>query len=329
MDRTIDVVTLGHAIVDVLAPSEDELVAGFGLGKGTMTLVDDDQSEKIYASLGPATEESGGSAANTAACLASLGAGARFLGKVRDDQLGQIFTHDIRAIGVRFDVPPGDSGPGTGRCMIMVTPDAEKTMCTNLGIGAHLLVSDLDEEAIAAAQVLYIEGYMYGDRPTNPAVERAIEVARAADTLVSLSLSDPYWVDLHRGELDTLLDRVDLLFANEQEACGMAQVDDCDRALAVLASRCPTVAVTRGAAGSTVRSGTSVVTVPAVPVASVVDTTGAGDSYAGGYLFGVLRDLGPEHSARLGALAAAEVVSHMGARPLEGLEGVATEAGLL
>lgn len=329
MDRTIDVVTLGHAIVDVLAPSEDELVAGFGLEKGTMTLVDEDESEKIYASLGPATEESGGSAANTAACLASLGGRAMFLGKVRDDQLGEIFTHDIRSIGVRFDVPPGDSGPTTGRCMIMVTPDAEKTMCTNLGIGAHLLVSDLDEEAIAAAQVLYIEGYMYGDRPTNPAVERAISVARSAGTLVSLSLSDPYWVDLHRASLDTLLDGVDLLFANEQEACGMTQVEDCERALEVLSGRCPTVAVTRGPAGSTVRRGSEVVSVPAVPVANVVDTTGAGDSYAGGYLLGVTRELGLEHCARLGALAAAEVVSHMGARPLEGLHGVAVKAGLL
>ena len=319
MDRTPEVVALGHAIVDVLAPSEDELVAGFGLEKGTMTLVDDLQAEKIYASLGPATEVSGGSAANTAACLASLGAPVEFIGKVRDDSLGQVFTHDIRAAGVRYQLAPGLEGPGTGRCLIMVTPDAEKTMCTNLGIGALLGPDEVDVTAIAAARVVYLEGYLYGDRPTDAAVERAVAAARQADTLVALSLSDPVWVELHGKELDVVLDGVDILFANEQEACGMVGETDPLAAVAALARRCATVAVTRGALGSLVASGGEVISVPAAPVAHVVDTTGAGDSYAAGFLYGIINDLGPEHSARLGAAAAAEIVSHLGARPQQSL----------
>jgi fructokinase len=319
MDRNPEVVTLGHAIVDVLAPSADELVAGLGLEKGTMTLVDDRQAEKIYAALGPTTEASGGSAANTAACLASLGAAVSFVGKVRDDDLGRVFSHDIRAAGVSYQLVPSPDGPATGCCFVMVTPDAEKTMCTSLGIGALLTPDDVDEEAIASARVVYLEGYLYGGLPTDAAVERAISVAEVAGTQVAFSLSDPFWVELHRAHLDSLLDRVDVLFANEQEACGMAGTGDLDAALPVLARRCPTVAVTRGAHGSVVAASGDVVSVPAVPVPQVVDTTGAGDSFAAGYLYGLIRGLSPERSARLGALAAAEVVSHLGARPQRSL----------
>jgi sugar/nucleoside kinase (ribokinase family) len=332
MDQTPEVVTVGHAIVDVLAPSPDELVASFGLEKGSMTLVDETEAEKIYAALGPATEASGGSAANTAACLASLGASVAFVGKVRDDSLGRVFVHDIRAAGVRFDVTPVPGlpiavGPATGRCLIMVTPDAEKTMCTNLGVGALLGADDVDIEAIAAAQVVYLEGYLYAP-PTDAAVQRAIAAARDAGTAVAFSLSDPFWVDLHRDSLDRLLDRVDLLFANEQEACAMAGVDDVQAAVEALARRCATVAVTRGALGSVVASGGQVVSVPAAAVTRVVDTTGAGDSYAAGFLYGVVGQRGLEASARLGALAAAEVVSHLGGRPLESLAQLADAAGL-
>jgi fructokinase len=319
MDANPEVVTVGHAIVDVLAPSEDELVASFGLEKGTMTLIDDARAEKIYASLGPATEVSGGSAANTAACLASLGGSAAFIGKVRDDTLGHFFSHDIRAAGVQYEMAPSPEGPGTGSCLIMVTPDAEKTMCTHLGIGALLAPEELDAGAIASARVVYVEGYLYGDRPTNPAVERAIAVARQAGTAVALSLSDPYWVELHGAELESLLDRVDLLFANEHEACGITGEADLDAALAALARRCGTVAVTRGEHGSVVAQGGEIVSVPAAPTSRVVDTTGAGDSYAAGFLFGFTRGLGSEHSARLGGLAAAEIVSHLGARPQQSL----------
>jgi sugar/nucleoside kinase (ribokinase family) len=315
MQPSIELVTLGHAIVDVLAPSPDELVHELGLTKGTMTLVDDLQAESIYARLGPATEVSGGSAANTAAALASLGAAVSFVGKVADDELGRVFIHDIRAAGVTFSVPPQAGGPGTGRSLIMVTPDAEKTMCTNLGVGAQLQPDDLDEHDIAEARILYIEGYLYGDRETDGAVERAVSVARQSGTLVSLSLSDPSWVETHHAAMDRLLDSVDILFANEEEACGMAGAGDIEAALVALGRRCPTVAVTRGAGGSLVWRHGAVTAVPAAEVERVVDTTGAGDSYAAGFLYGVVRDLGTRPSARLGAMVAGEVVSHFGARP--------------
>jgi sugar/nucleoside kinase (ribokinase family) len=328
MNPPPEVVAVGHAIVDVLAPSEDSLVAGFGLQKGTMTLIDDADAERIYAALGPATEASGGSAANTAACLASLGASVEFTGKVRNDGLGEVFTHDIRAAGVRFEVAPSDSGPGTGRCLVMVTPDAEKTMCTNLGAGAQLSPDDLDERAIAAAKVVYLEGYLCGKPETDPAVDRAVAVAREQGTLVALSGSDPAWVELMRTRLDALLDRVDIFFANEAEACGLTGTATVESALSVLSRRCPTVAVTLGAKGSIVARGADVVSVPAAPVTHVVDTTGAGDSYAAGFLYGVVRNSGPERSARLGALAAAEIVSHLGARPLSRLADLAATAGV-
>jgi sugar/nucleoside kinase (ribokinase family) len=241
------------------------------------------------------------------------------MGKVRDDTLGRFFTHDIAAAGVEYRIAPHSEGPSTGCCFIMVTPDAEKTMCTNLGIGALLAPDEVDAAAIAAAQILYVEGYMYGDRPTNPTVERAIALARETGTEVALSLSDPYWVELHGDELASLLDHVDLLFANEQEACGIVGDPDLDRALASLARRCSTVAVTRGEHGSVVACGSQVVSVPAAPVDRVVDTTGAGDSYAAGFLYGFINGLGPRRSALLGGLAAAEVVGHLGARPQQSL----------
>jgi sugar/nucleoside kinase (ribokinase family) len=211
----------------------------------------------------------------------------------------------------------------------MVTPDAEKTMCTNLGIGGLLGTDDVDAAAIRSSQVVYFEGYLCGKAETAGAVERAIEVARTAGTRVALSGSDPAWVDLHHQELSDLLDRVDILFVNEQEAIGLARADRLEAAVGMLADRCPTVAVTRGAAGSVVAAAGKLLEVPARPVPSVVDTTGAGDSFAAGYLLGVVRGMEPERSAELGALAAAEVVSHIGARPLVSLASLARTAGLL
>jgi sugar/nucleoside kinase (ribokinase family) len=329
--RSEQIVTIGHAIVDVLAPSPDELVHRFGLQKGTMTLIDDGQATEIYAALGPATEVSGGSAANTAAVVASLGAPVEFIGKIRDDALGEVFGHDIRAAGVTFGMPPAKEGPGTGRCLIMVTPDAEKTMCTSLGVGAKLMPDDLDLHVIAAAEITYIEGYLYGLRDTDAAVEKAIEVARSSGTKVALSLADPAWVELHREHFDRILDSVDLLFSNELEACEMAGVGQgqVDKAIAALAKRCPTVAVTLGPNGSLVSSGGTVVTAPAVPVERVVDTTGAGDSYAGGFLYGYLAGYDARHCAELGALAASEIVSHLGARPQQPLAELARRSQLI
>lgn len=318
MDTAPQVVALGHPIVDVLAPSPDDLVAGLGLEKGTMTLVDDEQSEKIYASLGPATEASGGSAANTAACLASLGADVEFIGKVRDDPLGDVFVHDIRATGVRYGIEPATEGPGTGRSLILVTPDAEKTMCTNLGVGAFLATSDVDAaaERIAGARVIYLEGYLCGKDESASAIERAVAVAQEARTLVAFSGSDPAWVALHLDELSALSEQVDIIFANEEEALRLTRSSDLDAALDRLAAGGQTVAVTLGADGSVVTRGGERTRVPAAPVAAVVDTTGAGDSYAAGFLYGLVNDLPLERCAQIGALAAAEVVSHIGARPL-------------
>ena len=332
MPRTpAPVVTVGHAIVDVLAPSPDELVAGFGLEKGTMTLVDAELAARIYAELGPATEVSGGSAANTAAVIASLGSPVEFIGKIRDDQLGEVFTHDMRAAGVTFEVPPAKEGPGTGRSLIMVTPDAEKTMCTSLGAGANLLPEDVDSDAVARAEVAYLEGYLYGLRATDSTVERIIDLAHKSGTRVALSLADPAWVEMQREHFDRILDSVDLLFANELEACLMAGVDagGVQEALAVLAKRCETVAITLGARGSMVMTNGDAVTVPAVPVDHVIDTTGAGDSYAGGYLFGYVTGETPTRCAELGALAASEIVAHLGARPQQALIELARGNGLL
>ena len=316
MQPAVGVVTMGHAIVDVLAPVEDALVAGFGLAKGTMTLVGPDRAEQIYAALGQTTTASGGSAANTAAGLASLGERAAFVGKVRDDALGDAFSRDIRAAGVDFTVPAGTDGPATGRCLVMVTPDAEKTMCTSLGIGDLLGPTDIDLGLVGSARVLYLEGYLCGQEHTDAAVGLAVGAAREAGTLVALSLSDPLWVELHGKDIAPLLERVDLLFANESEARCMARTDTVESAVEELAERCPLVVVTRGAAGSVVATGGDRFVVPAAEVRRVVDTTGAGDLFAAGYLYGAVRGWEPARSARLGAAVAAEVVSHMGARPL-------------
>jgi sugar/nucleoside kinase (ribokinase family) len=331
MNENASVVALGHAIVDVLARSNDAEVAALGLDKGTMALVDGDRAESLYASITPAAHASGGSAANTAACLASLGARVRFVGKVAGDKMGEVFAEDIRAAGVEYDTRPGSpDGPATGRCLVLVTPDAEKTMCTDLGAGATIDPEDLHLEAIAAARVLYMEGYLVGPPDTTATVEHAVEAARRSGTLVALSASDPGWVELQRDALVGLLDRVDILFANEPEAKGLAGQDDLDRAVDTLVGQVPTVAVTLGARGCVVagRDG-SKVHVPAAAVKEVVDSTGAGDSFAAGFLYGVVNGLGPEASARLGALAAAEIGTHLGARPLARLSDLAASAGLL
>ena len=328
MDPRSDVVTVGHAIVDVLAPTGDAVVAGFGLAKGTMTLVDDETAQRIYGALGPSTPVSGGSAANTAVGLASLGASASFVGKVRDDDLGAAFARDIRGAGVDFDVPAALDGPGTGRCMIMVTPDAEKTMCTSLGIGDLLAPADIEVALIEAARIVYIEGYLCGLEHTDGTVELTLEAAGRAGTAVSLSLSDPLWVELHGAEMADLLERVQVLFANEQEACLLTGTDDVTSALKTLSTRCETVVITRGAAGSVASAAGVYVEVPAEPVRQVVDTTGAGDLYAAGYLYALLRGAPPETAARLGGLASAEVIGHLGARPRIPLRTLAGRVGL-
>ncbi len=348
------VVTVGHAIVDVLAHTDDAVVERLGLAKGTMTLVDDRRSESIYQAVAPVAAVSGGSAANTAVGLRSLGGAAAFVGKVRDDELGDVFVRDIRAAGVTFDVPQARGGPGTGRCVIMVTPDAEKTMCTSLGVGDLLEVADVDAALVAAAEIVYLEGYLCGLEHTDAAVAATIDAAESGGTTVALSLSDPLWVRLHGAEMAALLPRVGIVFANEQEACLLTGCDDVDDAVAELARRCPTVVVTRGAKGSivsasivsastvsastvsastvsasNVSSGGADAVVAAWPVPEVVDTTGAGDMYAAGYLYGHCLGADIETSARIASLAAAEVLGHLGARPRADLHDLAAAAGLL
>jgi sugar/nucleoside kinase (ribokinase family) len=329
MNAHPEVVSMGHAIVDVLVPTDDSLIASLGLERGTMHLVDDEQAERIYAALGSGTEISGGSAANTAACLASFGASAEFVGKVREDQLGQVFRHDIKAAGVSYCVPPAHEGPPTGRCLVMVSPDGERTMCTNLGAAALLGPSDVPPADVSAARALYIEGYLCHPGPTAEAVEEAVAIARRSATLVALSLSDPSWVELQGDSLRRLLDRVDLLFSNEDEALLLSGQAEVDRAVNELRSSVDTVVVTRGARGALVSSEGATIEVAAEPVARVVDTTGAGDSFAAGYLYGLVRALGAEASARIGAVAAAEIISHMGARPQASLSALAAQAGLV
>lgn len=330
MQADASVVALGHAIVDVLAMTDDRQVRDLGLEKGTMALIEGARADELYAAITPRAHVSGGSAANTAACLASLGGSVRFVGKVAADDLGRVFTEDIQAAGVLYDTPAAAGGPATGSCLVLVTPDAEKTMCTNLGAGATIDPGDLHREAIAAADVLYVEGYLVGPDGTTPTVDEAIDVARKAGTTVAFSASDPGWVAFQRDALLKTLDRVDILFANEPETLGLSGLGDLDEAIAAMTERVPLVAVTLGAAGCVIADrGGARTRVPAAAVARVVDSTGAGDSFAAGFLFGVVNQLGPDTSARLGALAAAEIVSHLGARPEADLRRLAIEAGLL
>ncbi|MDQ6614579.1 MAG: adenosine kinase [Actinomycetota bacterium] len=328
MDRPFDVITIGHAIVDVLAPSSDDLPASFGMDKGTMTLVEERQAKGIYQALGPAIESSGGSAANTAVGVAALGGSVGFMGKVRDDQLGEVFTHDIRAAGVAFDVPPAPDGPGTGLCVVMISPDAQRTMATFLGAGGFLYPDDIDASVLSEAKVVYIEGYMCGLDETEPTVSKAAAACHSKGGKFALSLSDPFWVNLKTAALDALLDDVDILFGNEEEVTAMTGAD-LEGAVAKLVNRCEVVAVTLGSQGSLVAANGSVVEVPAHPVGSVVDTTGAGDLYAAGFLYGVTHDYDPEACGQLASLAAAEVLGHLGARPQVSLTKLAASGGLL
>jgi sugar/nucleoside kinase (ribokinase family) len=328
MDRPFDIITIGHAIVDVLAPSSDDLPGMHGMEKGTMTLIDEERATELYQVLGPAIESSGGSAANTAAGIAALGGSVGFVGKVRDDKLGEVFTHDIRASGVAFDVPAATSGPGTGLCLIMVSPDAQRTMATYLGAGAFLYPDDIDANLCIDAKIVYIEGYMCGLHETEWSVSKAAAACHLKGGKFALSLSDPYWVDLKAAALGALLDDVDILFGNEEEVTAMTGAE-LDLAMSELAHRCELVVVTRGPKGSLVVANNQVIEVPAHPVETVVDTTGAGDLFAAGFLYGLTHGYEPPDCAELGSLAAAEVIGHLGARPQTSLSKLAADAGLL
>ena len=310
-----DVIGIGNAIVDVVAHADDAFVATHGLAKGVMTLIDADTAKVLYDAMAPAVECSGGSAANTIAGLASLGVRAAFIGKVRDDQLGAIFRHDIRALGVAFETAPATGGAPTARCLIFVTKDAQRAMQTYLGASVELGPGDIDEEWVAAARMTYLEGYLWDRRSAKQAFVKAATVARQAGRAVALSLSDPFCVDRHRGDFrDLVNDHIDILFANEEEIKSLYQVDTFDAAMQRVRGHCRIAALTRGAMGSVVISGDEVHVVDAGPVERVVDTTGAGDAYAAGFLFGVAHDFDLARSARLGGIVAAEAIGHFGAR---------------
>jgi sugar/nucleoside kinase (ribokinase family) len=326
-----DVIGIGNAIVDVIARADDDFLVRHQMAKGGMSLIDEARAEAIYAAMGPATEISGGSAANTIAGVASFGGRAAFVGTVKDDGLGKVFSHDIRAAGVSFDVPPIKDGPSTARSYILVTPDGERTMNTFLGAAQLLSAAEIVESEIAAAKILYMEGYLWDPQDAKDAFLKAAKVAHAHDRIVSLTLSDAFCVDRYRREFLELIKggTVDLLFANESELKSLYETGDFDAALLELRRDARFAAVTRSEKGAVVISKEEVTTVPAFPVETVADTTGAGDLFAAGFLYGFARDLPHETSARLGAMAAAEVISHLGARPEKKLADLAKENGLL
>lgn len=325
-DGALDVVAVGSALVDALVHATSADLGQLDLARGTMTLIDHQRAHALYAGSSPAVVASGGSAANTAVGVAALGGAAGFIGRTAADDLGELFRSDLARTGVRVGraghgpVADAGDGPGiTGRCMVYVTPDGERTMATHLGVASRLGPADLDEDLLGSAQVVYLEGYLWDLPPAKAAMHRAVEVAHAGDGLVALTVSDPFCVERHRREfLDLVRDHVDILFANEEEATALFGVPDVERALAAAEETGVLVAVTRGAAGSVVVTPAGSVAVPAEP-AAVVDTTGAGDLYAAGFLFGLTHGADPERCARLGASCAAEVISHLGARPVADL----------
>lgn len=332
MSSLVDVLGIGNAIVDTLARAQDDDLANAGLRKGAMELVDEARAADLYMMMGPTTVISGGSAANTMAGLASLGRSAGFVGKVKDDDAGREFAHDIRKAGVAFDTPAAADGAATARCLIFVTPDGQRTMNTYLGACQALAPEDIDDARVASAKVLYMEGYLWDPPGAKAAFLKAAKVSRANGRKVALSLSDSFCVDRYRGEFLSLIrDRVvDIVFANESELHALYETADFDTALKALRAEADLLGVvTRSERGCVVANGESQLAAPAAPVEEVVDTTGAGDLFAAGFLAGLTQGLPHERSAALGALAAAEVISHVGARPQKDLLQLARDSGIL
>jgi adenosine kinase len=329
MPTKYDVLGIGNAIVDVIARTEDDFLVKHGMNKGTMALIDEARAEAIYASMGPAIETSGGSGANTIAGVASFGGKAAFIGKVKDDTLGKAFTHDIRAIGVDFATKPAADGPSTARCYVLVTPDGERTMNTYLGAAQNLTPADLDADQIAAARYTYLEGYLWDPPQAKEAFRKAATIAHQAGRKVALTLSDAFCVDRYRDEFLNLMrsGAVDLIFANERELHSLYQTADFDSAVAALRNDVKLAAVTRSEKGCIVVSRESNEAVAAAPIDRLVDATGAGDLFAAGFLVGLARDQDHRDAARLGAIAAAEVIQHLGARPETSLQALARESG--
>jgi sugar/nucleoside kinase (ribokinase family) len=328
--QTLHVVGIGNAIVDILVPSDDQFLSKHDLRKGTMTLVDGARADALYRATGSGVEMSGGSCGNTMAGIASFGGKGAYVGKVRDDQLGDVFAHDMRAIGVKFDTAPLTKGPSTARCLILVTPDAQRTMNTYLGACVELGPEDLDPDLIAAAQVTYLEGYLFDPPRAKEAFRRAAKTAHDAGRKVSLSLSDPFCVDRYRDEFRELVaNHVDILFANEAEICSLYQVNDFEQAVNQVRGKTEIAALTRSELGSVIVTRDREHRIPIYPPERVIDSTGAGDLYAAGFLYGLTNGKDLTSCGKLGSLAAAEVISHYGARPETPLKDLAQKAGLI
>jgi sugar/nucleoside kinase (ribokinase family) len=326
-DRRLDVLAIGNAIVDVIADADEAMLAREGMAKGGMRLIDEAEATRLYAAMGPVREASGGSAANTVAGLASLGMQAGFIGQLGDDELGATFTNDIRGLGVEFDTPPRAGIGATARCLILVTPDAQRTMNTFLGAAQMLEPEAVDPAHVASARIVYLEGYLWDPQAPRDAMYRAMDAAREAGTKVAFTLSDSFVVDRHRADLQRLLGerRIDILFANEDEILMLASAADCDSAIAAVAPLVETLVVTRSERGALAQRRGERAEVAAEPIERLVDTTGAGDLFAAGFLAGEARGLGLERSLKLGAVCAAEVIQHYGARPETGLKALAGE----
>jgi sugar/nucleoside kinase (ribokinase family) len=324
-DKRLDVLAIGNAIVDVISDADDAFLAREGMHKGAMRLIDEAEATRLYEAMGPGREASGGSAANTAAGIAALGLSAGFVGQLADDQLGTIFRHDISSLGVAFETPAKSDVGATARCLILVTPDAQRTMNTFLGAAQMLGPEAVDPAAVAGAKILYLEGYLWDPADPRAAMYKAMDAARAAGTKVAFTLSDSFVVDRHRADLMRLLDerRIDILFANQAEVEALAEVADVKSAVAALRGKVETLVVTRHEHGALATRGAERAKVPAEPIRALVDTTGAGDLFAAGFLAGQARGLPLERSLKLGAICAAEVIQHYGARPEADLKALA------
>ena len=326
-EPTLDIVAIGNAIVDVIAQADDAFVLGEGVAKGSMRLMDEATSDSLYSRMGPGREISGGSAANTVAGMAMMGAKCGFIGQVADDQLGEVFAHDIRANGVIFNTAVRAGQPSTARCLILVTPDAQRTMNTFLGASQFLPEAALDRDLIASAKILYLEGYLWDPEEPRAAMKAGIEIAHQAGRQVAFTLSDAFCISRHRADFLRLLDSkaIDILFANEVELLSLTEMEDFETALEAVAAKVPTLVVTRGPHGAVAVQGDERAGVPAEPIDKVVDTTGAGDLFAAAFLMGQVQGRSLEQSLRMGAICAAEVISHYGARPEAKLDELIAE----
>ena len=329
MNALYDVTAIGNAIVDVIAPADEAFLEREGLPKGSMVLIDAERARDLYGRMASGLEASGGSAANTVAGVGSFGGRAAYIGKVADDQLGAIYTHDIRAGGAHFDTLPLSGGPATARCLINVTPDGQRTMCTYLGACVELTPADVSADLVEGAQVVFLEGYLFDPEEARRAFAKAAGLARGAGRKIALTLSDSFVVERHRHALLGLIEtQVDILLANESESTALFETSSFDEAVAAIRGRVDIAAVTRGSAGSIVLSGPATHAIAAEPIHRVVDSTGAGDQYAAGFLLGLAQNRSLDVCGRLGSLAAAEVISHYGPRPEVSLRDLAATRGL-